>query len=60
MASEIKKKRMKQGLIIGAAVGVALFVMAYTMNPSLIYLFFIPLAALMGWGMQYVKEENVD
>jgi len=60
MASELKKKRMRQGAIIGAVVGVAIFVMAYTMNPNLVYLFFIPMAALMGWAMQYVKDENPD
>jgi len=58
MVSELKKTRMKQGAVIGAMVGVAIFVMTYMLNPSLIYLFFIPLAALMGVAMQYVKLEE--
>ena len=53
-----KKTNMKYGLVIGAIVGVAIFALVYTMNPSLIYLFFIPIAAAMGWAMQYVQDED--
>ncbi|MCL2032557.1 MAG: hypothetical protein FWH45_01395 [Methanomassiliicoccaceae archaeon] len=60
MVSERKKTNMKYGAIIGAAVGVAIFALTYTLNPSWAYLMFIPLAAAMGWGIQYVKDENID
>ena len=60
MASEKKKANMKYGLIIGAAVGVALFFATYSINNSLAYLMFIPIAAAMGWATQYVKDEDVD
>ncbi|MDR0309556.1 MAG: hypothetical protein LBH88_02205 [Candidatus Methanoplasma sp.] len=60
MVSEKKKRNMKHGAIIGAVVGVAVFAATYTVNNSLVYLIFIPLAALMGWATQYVKDEDVE
>ena len=60
MASERKKANMKYGAIIGAAVGVAIFAMTYTINNSWAYLMFIPIAAAMGWATQYVKDEDIE
>jgi hypothetical protein len=60
MVSERKKTNMKYGAIVGAVVGVAIFAMTYTMNNNLAYLLFIPLAAAMGWGIQYVKDEDTE
>jgi drug/metabolite transporter (DMT)-like permease len=51
---------MKYGAIIGAVVGVAIFVLTYTINNNPIYLIFIPIAAGMGWAMQYVKDEGPE
>lgn len=60
MTSQRKKTNMKYGAIIGAVAGVALFAMLYTLNNSLMYLAFIPLAAAMGWATQYVKHEEPE
>jgi uncharacterized membrane protein YgaE (UPF0421/DUF939 family) len=60
MVSERKKKQMKYGAVIGAIVGVAIFGICYAMNPSIVYVFFIPIAALMGWATQYIKDENFE
>ncbi|MDR2698591.1 MAG: hypothetical protein LBB30_02800 [Candidatus Methanoplasma sp.] len=60
MFSERKRRQMKYGAVIGAVVGVAIFAATYSMNNSLVYLFFIPIAAAMGWATQYVKEEDED
>jgi hypothetical protein len=60
MTSERKKKQMKYAAIIGAVVGVGIFIVTYSINPSLTYLIFIPIAAAMGWATQYVKLENPD
>ncbi|MDL2241969.1 hypothetical protein LJB91_03585 [Bacteroidales bacterium OttesenSCG-928-L03] len=60
MVSAKKQANMKYGAIIGGVVGVALFAMLYTMNNSLAYLLFIPLAAAMGWATQYVKDEDPE
>ena len=58
--SDRKRTNMKYGLIIGAIVGVALFLFCYMTAHSLMYLFFIPIAALMGWGVQYTKDEQEE
>ena len=58
MVSEKKKANMKYGAIVGVVVGVALFVATYSINNSLAYLIFIPIAAAMGWATQYVKDED--
>ena len=60
MVSEKKKANMKYGVIIGAVVGVALFVATYSVNNSWAYLIFIPIAAAMGWATQYVKDEDTE
>jgi len=60
MTSERKKTQMKYGAIIGAVVGVGVFAATYTMNPTLFYLAFIPIAAAMGWATQYVKDEEQE
>lgn len=60
VVSERKKANMKYGAIIGAVVGVAIFAMTYTINNTLVYLMFIPIAAAMGWAIQYVRDEDVD
>ncbi|MDR1954809.1 MAG: hypothetical protein LBP82_02515 [Candidatus Methanoplasma sp.] len=60
MVSQRKKTNMKYGAIIGAVVGVAIFVLTYTINNNPIYLIFIPIAAGMGWAMQYVKDEGPE
>jgi hypothetical protein len=60
MVSARKKTNMKYGAIIGAVVGVAVFAATYTVNNSLVYLMFIPIAAAMGWATQYVKDEDVE
>ena len=60
MVSEKKKANMKYGVIIGAVVGVALFVATYSVNNSWAYLIFIPIAAAMGWATQYVKDEDAE
>ncbi|MCL1811671.1 MAG: hypothetical protein FWG41_05605 [Methanomassiliicoccaceae archaeon] len=60
MVSERKKTQMKYGAIIGAAVGVGIFALTFTMNPNLAYIAFIPLAAAMGWATQYVKVEEEE
>ncbi|MCL2317818.1 MAG: hypothetical protein FWC44_02005 [Methanomassiliicoccaceae archaeon] len=60
MVSEYKKKKMKYGAIIGAAVGTGIFIAAYMMNPSFVYILFIPIGAAMGWATQYVKDEDFD
>jgi len=60
MVSERKRKNMKYGAIIGAVVGVAIFVATYTVNNTLFYIIFIPIAAAMGWALQYVKDEDPD
>jgi len=60
MVSEKKKANMKYGTIIGAIVGVAIFAMTYTINNNLIYLMFIPIAAAMGWALQYVRDEDIE
>ncbi|MCL2296481.1 MAG: hypothetical protein FWC29_05335 [Methanomassiliicoccaceae archaeon] len=60
MVSEKKKAHMKYGAIIGVVVGVALFVATYSINNSLAYLIFIPIAAAMGWATQYVKDEDTE
>jgi len=58
--SEHKKASMKYGLIIGAAAGLFIFFAFYALNPSFVYLFFIPIAAAMGWASQYVRDEKDD
>lgn len=60
MVSAKKKANMKYGAIIGAVVGVAVFGAAYSVNNTWAYLMFIPIAALMGWATQYVKDEDPD
>lgn len=60
MFSEKKRANMKYGAIIGGVVGVAVFAMGYTVNPTLVYLIFIPIAAALGWAMVYVKDEDVE
>ncbi|MDR0508519.1 MAG: hypothetical protein LBG63_01650 [Candidatus Methanoplasma sp.] len=60
MVSEKKKANMKYGVIIGAVVGVALFIATYSVNNSWAYLIFIPIAAAMGWATQYVKDEDTE
>jgi len=60
MDPERKRTNMKHGAIIGAAVGVAIFVMAFTMNPSWMHLIYIPIAAAMGWGIQYTRVDDPD
>jgi uncharacterized membrane protein YgaE (UPF0421/DUF939 family) len=60
MASEQKKRNMKHGAIIGAIVGVAVFAITYSMNESLVYLIFIPIAAAMGWAIPYTRVEDDD
>jgi hypothetical protein len=56
MASELKKRRGKLGLIFGAVSGaiiaVALFLVTGEFNP--IYLIFIPIAAAIGAGQLYM------
>ena len=51
---------MKYSAIIGAVVGVAVFAVTYMVNPNLIYIIFIPIAAAMGWAIQYTKYEEPD
>jgi len=60
MFSEKKKANMRYGAIIGTAVGVAIFAMTYTVNPTLFYIVFIPIAAAMGWAIQYVRDEDIE
>jgi len=60
MVSAYKRKQMRYGAIIGAAVGTGIFILAFLLNPSLIYAFFIPIGAAMGWATQYVKDEDFD
>jgi len=60
MVSDRKKTNMKHGAIIGAVVGVAIFALTYTLNNNFLYLIFIPIAAAMGWAMQYVKYEDPE
>jgi len=60
MVSERKKTNMKYGAIIGAVVGVAIFAATFTVNNNWAYLMFIPIAAAMGWAMQYMKDENIE
>jgi membrane protease YdiL (CAAX protease family) len=58
MVSEQKKANIRFSTIVGAVLGVVIFGIAYTMNPNLTYLLFIPFAAAMGWGIAYVKDDN--
>jgi len=60
LVSERKKANMKYGAIIGTVVGVAVFAAAFSLNPSWGYLLFIPIAAAIGWGTQYVKDEETE
>jgi len=41
-------------------VGTWIFIAAYMMNPSIVYILFIPIGAAMGWATQYVKDEDLD
>ena len=43
------RARMKQGGIIGAVAGVALFGVGYMAYDSLVYVIFIPIAAILGY-----------
>jgi uncharacterized protein (DUF58 family) len=51
---------MKHGAILGAAVGVALFAAFYSMSGSVGSILIIPIAAVMGYAMQYVRDEPDD
>jgi cytosine/uracil/thiamine/allantoin permease len=50
--------QMKHGLIIGTAVGVALFAFMYVNNNSLIYLIMIPIGAVMGAAPWLLKPKE--
>jgi hypothetical protein len=60
MVSERKQKNMRYGAVIGAVVGVAIFAATYAVNNTLVYLIFIPIAAGMGWAVQYVRDDDTD
>lgn len=60
MTSDIKKRNMKHGAILGAVVGAALFGMFYTMSGNWSTAVIIPFAAIMGYAMQYVRDEPDD
>ncbi|MDR2845687.1 MAG: hypothetical protein LBV63_00230 [Candidatus Methanoplasma sp.] len=60
LTSDIKKRNMRHGAILGTAVGVALFAMFYSVSGGIGSVLIIPFAAVMGYAMQYVRDEPED
>jgi hypothetical protein len=56
--SPLRRVRVRQGAVIGAAVGVALFFFFYMAAGLWYYIFFIPLTSGMGAAVQYVKDDS--
>lgn len=55
-----RSTRVRQGAILGAVVGVFLFIFFYLVAGQLIYLMFIPISCGMGVAVQYVKDDRYD
>ncbi|NLU45580.1 MAG: hypothetical protein GXX87_01350 [Euryarchaeota archaeon] len=55
-----RSTRVRQGAILGAVVGVFLFIFFYLVAGQLIYLMFIPISCGMGAAVQYMKDDGYD
>ncbi|MDR2865973.1 MAG: hypothetical protein LBV13_00995 [Methanomassiliicoccaceae archaeon] len=59
LLSEQKKRRVMWGAALGAASGAALAAVLYFLStPSLFYLIFVPIAAVMGAAQIYMGKEE--